>query len=999
MKLKIHLFFLLLFQYGFTQQNYFDEWYSSDSDHLPQNSVKSIAPDKYGFIWMTTENGLVRFDGKDFKVFNDKNINIKSNRFLYLKGSIEKDSLITYSEFYNDVVFINKRNATKSKSKFQLTDSEKYEKTRFYFNSNTKQNKNFLNCIINDNKRNYYKIEKERIVLFSKSNKEIKSIRNSYNSKKDYFLLNDELVILDEDGTYVFFNNSIKNNIVLPKNAKFIYNYLTQQYFICTDTEIFQLQKNKNNLTISLIHKLNSKRNYIISCLYYDSTNKKIFIGTQNVGLHILTISDFTVLVNPNTIENFYYATFPFSENEFITANGELYNTNNLIKELNLNQHNEQRAIAIDKNKNIWIKRNNELIRFNYNTNYKTSDKIYLKNFIATIYCDSKNTIWIGYRKIHNTEQFTVTTIDANQSKITPKDIKTINEPIQFFAEYKNKQMLMVGENVLLNYNQNSKSLHKYYYKDNDIRSIFICQKNEIWVCTYNNGFSLFQNGVFHKMPTDNSLFLNSTHCISEDKNGHFWISTNKGLIEVEAKSLLNYVKFKTPIYYHHYDKKNGFLMSEFNGGCQPCNTELENGYFIFPSLNGLVSFLPDNVTKITPSNDFFVNEVIADNKTILFNNSITLDRDFNRFKFKIDFPYFGNKNNINFEYKLEINGREKWISIGQDRNIVLTNIPPGTYKLYIRKLNGFDSKYQTKVVLINIPYLFYEKLWFKILLFALLFGIVIMIILFRSYYLKKKNIELEQIILNKTIDLQKTVENLKITQENLSNKIIQQKKLIGTISHDIKSPLKFLSITAKYLFKNSIENNNEGLQNNAKIINDSANELYRFVENLVDYSKIYLDQNNIEKLIAEDISIVINDKINLFKNLALANETKIEYQNHIKQNILINKKALAIIIHNLLDNSTKHTFKGTITLETKILKNKFYFTIEDTGIGFSEPLKKYYLALHENYNTEKLIIQKNGLGLYMVLELLKLINGDIKINSEENKGTKITIILDVDYE
>ncbi|MFI0426350.1 MAG: two-component regulator propeller domain-containing protein [Flavobacterium sp.] len=63
-------FILLIIQLGFSQQNYHEEWYSADTEHLPQNSVKSIAPDKYGFIWMTTENGLVRFDGSNFKTFN-----------------------------------------------------------------------------------------------------------------------------------------------------------------------------------------------------------------------------------------------------------------------------------------------------------------------------------------------------------------------------------------------------------------------------------------------------------------------------------------------------------------------------------------------------------------------------------------------------------------------------------------------------------------------------------------------------------------------------------------------------------------------------------------------------------------------------------------------------------------------------------------------------------------------------------------------------------------
>ncbi|WP_094486272.1 two-component regulator propeller domain-containing protein [Flavobacterium aurantiibacter] len=57
-----------------------------DEAGLPQNSIKSIVPDKYGFLWLTTENGLVRYDGQEFKTFNSENQNFLNNRFLYIAG-------------------------------------------------------------------------------------------------------------------------------------------------------------------------------------------------------------------------------------------------------------------------------------------------------------------------------------------------------------------------------------------------------------------------------------------------------------------------------------------------------------------------------------------------------------------------------------------------------------------------------------------------------------------------------------------------------------------------------------------------------------------------------------------------------------------------------------------------------------------------------------------------------------------------------------------------
>ena len=139
----------------------------------------------------------------------------------------------------------------------------------------------------------------------------------------------------------------------------------------------------------------------------------------------------------------------------------------------------------------------------------------------------------------------------------------------------------------------------------------------------------------------------------------------------------------------------------------------------------------------------------------------------------------------------------------------------------------------------------------------------------------------------------------------------------------------------------------------------------------------------------------IINDKIKLFKNIAEGNAIVITYNNFAPSQINLNKKITGIIIHNLLDNAIKNTVIGAITIETNLIKNKIYISVEDTGCGIPDEIKNYYLNLQKNFETDKLAIQNYGLGLHMVLELLRLLKGDLKIYSKENEGTKVTIIID----
>src|SRR5690349_8795717 len=57
----------------------------TDENGLPQNSVKNIVPDKASFIWLATENGMVRYEGGNhFRIFNKNELNIASSRISYI---------------------------------------------------------------------------------------------------------------------------------------------------------------------------------------------------------------------------------------------------------------------------------------------------------------------------------------------------------------------------------------------------------------------------------------------------------------------------------------------------------------------------------------------------------------------------------------------------------------------------------------------------------------------------------------------------------------------------------------------------------------------------------------------------------------------------------------------------------------------------------------------------------------------------------------------------
>lgn len=257
-----------------------------------------------------------------------------------------------------------------------------------------------------------------------------------------------------------------------------------------------------------------------------------------------------------------------------------------------------------------------------------------------------------------------------------------------------------------------------------------------------------------------------------------------------------------------------------------------------------------------------------------------------------------------------------------------------------------------------------------------------------------KKAIASENDIKRKQEQLHDIIEDLEKTKTELSTEIIQHKKLIGTISHDIKSPVKFLAITSKYIYEESKNCDNIKYKKNTKSVYSSSLQLYNFIDSLLTYSKIFFEGKSSENSFYQ-LKELVQTKFNLFNEIAKASDNILinDIEQHIK--IKINKDILSVILHNIIDNAIKNTENGTIKAYSIIDNNKLYIVVEDTGKGFKEEDLIYYNQLSNEQSAEKLTLRNNGMGLPMIIELTHTINGNLRISNKET-GAKIEIITDL---
>lgn len=242
-----------------------------------------------------------------------------------------------------------------------------------------------------------------------------------------------------------------------------------------------------------------------------------------------------------------------------------------------------------------------------------------------------------------------------------------------------------------------------------------------------------------------------------------------------------------------------------------------------------------------------------------------------------------------------------------------------------------------------------------------------------------------------------RAVGKLETSRKELSMQVLFQKRLIAGISHDIKSPLKYLAITIRGVFRRA-EAEDSVWVDDMRDAYKSSLKVYHFTENLLQYAGVYLENAEVE-LIPINLHELVNEKIDIFSDMARAQECKVYNNIDPKAQLLTSRSSLTVIVHNLLENAIKYTSKGTVTFMAWFSPNEFVIRINDTGRGMElELLAWCNKDSSSDHQADTALAPHHGLGLIIVSQLLRKIGGKMEVMNMPISGTSIQLTLPLYY-
>lgn len=965
----------------------------TNGNGLPQSSVKAAEIDKDGYLWIATESGLVRFDGKSFRIFNRNTLPLLSSDRISHVGLLPGGNIYLVDEHSR----IYTRNQEQGFSVYPLKanqdlvinscgglynprlqlgiDGYNFIKSRYI----EKWTNNLTFFPTTDSLSGFITVNKRSIAYVS--HRKAYWIRHHTNSNSHvlhaYGIQNGILYFLD-DRFRVNYLDSIGNSGqamitgLLPQKkrpgaAPADYSLLQHRrdLYLLYDKKIYRLTASAPGmLTAQLV--IDAEGMEHISTICYFPEHSLYVVGTNTQGIYLLRPKPFQVL-RTDGADNVFYAQAPLGDSGVLTHSAVLREGHPPVL---FPEKMFKLSILKDKNGGYWVNKAGESLQL-VDGQLKASKVFPVPDLYINCMAQTPDgDLWfitnknrIGHVKGNEIDWINLDLPANSLVSLLPVD---------------NETFWISGSHLLFRLNTRTGIMERYRaFDDTDVRSLYLDSGNRLWIGTYGKGLFALTGKTLTRLPMDNKKNLRYVHGLIEDGTGNVWITTNNGLFRTRKSDLDNFAgNGSGTVYYQRYTKDQGFLTNEFNGGCNPAAIQLPCGKLSFPSMNGIVQFHPSALQDQYPLSDIFIDELRVDEKVISAHTAPELPASFNRMEVEVSSPYYGEPDNQVIEYRLA-GFDNKWYPLDDNNAIVFHRLPPGNYVLHLRKNTGrsLHQYIEYRLPFRVVPF-FYQQWYFKLLLFFLCVVLVAVLFRVRYYILIRRQYSLEQKVQQRTREL---VHNNRLRE-----------KLTLLIAHDLQSPLHFLSILAQHVHKAAQKNDLPGVMEGSEEIRSTTLKIYAFVEEFNLWSKALHDSYRLKQEqfpaggLVSDLEQFFEEMVRMKKNQLVTS---------FPEGLLINsdRDVLKAILRNLIDNANKYTYNGRINVAIGVAANgRLFVTVSDDGQGMDEAA---LAQLRARIGRKATPVEKDSrLGFQLIIDFAALLGGGLSVDSARGAGTTVVL-------
>ncbi len=628
---------------------------------------------------------------------------------------------------------------------------------------------------------------------------------------------------------------------------------------------------------------------------------------------------------------------------------------------------------------------------------------------IRTLFCDRTGIMWIGTDK--GIGRFDVKTGEFRRQVIRQAGPQASRANfVHAFAQLSDTLLLIATESGLYSVHQRSMQVKEIpALKGKHLQALSVDHRGRVWVGVFQNGYRVLEaqpDGAWRQLEsglpefnincmledslratrwlgTNKGLCVRSEgeewQCMNVqgglpsayiygglmDREGHLWVSTNKGISKWDRKKGR----------FYNFDPNDGLQGYEFN--TRSC-LAASDGTFYFGGVDGVNFFTPATIDEEGYS-DFPVylsalqvnDRVFREGGYVGEADTIHLGHDENTIALEFGALDYNSGGHNHYRYILE-GYDDGWTEAYHLNYARYTKLPPGAYSLQVMAANSrmvWSPQKRTLHFLIATPW--WKRGWAWSLYAAAAAAFVF--VAFRSWSQRRRA--------RQEANYLRQVDEIK-------------NRFFTNITHEFRTPLTMIMLPVARAIREARQLDDQEL----RIIQQQGKKLQYFIDQLMKMRSMH-EQGVLPQLINGDVIEYLGYLADSFQGYAL--EKNIDFSFEPAYDYLFmdyDQEKLSFIVSNLLVNAFKFTpTGGQVRLEIGRYENELIVHVHDTGLGIAT--EHQARIFDEFYQVEPERPEGAGIGLALVRQMTTLLDGTVSLNSEPGQGSVFTVRLPIRQE
>jgi PAS domain S-box-containing protein len=725
---------------------------------LPENDVRSIVQTRDGYLWLATEEGLARFDGVHFRVFDKHSIDAIKNNFI-LSLFEDREGTLWIGSWGGGLVRF-------SRGRFEA------------YGESDGLSDDIVNVITQDRDGNIWigtgeggvnvwkdgkftayttkqGLSHDRVHALCPSHDgslwigsdggldhlrdgKITSLQQPEDLKKNgvFALYEDERGVLwigSNHGLYSYKDGTFTLIKQIPRsNVSAIYQDRNHSLFVGTEGGLYRLRQGKiesytvrDGLTAPSVSSI------------FEDREGSLWIGTVFGGLDRLRDGKFATYTTHEGLAN-NAATAILQTKTGDVWIGTLGGGLSKFSKGRFETFGRKHGLASDKvmtlaegrDGGLWVGTMSGLNYLKNGTITSFAGRYRLPHALVTaVLEDSRGGVWIG------TETALYKLQDGALTTFTTAQGLSSSYVVCLFEDDRGNMWIGTDQGInLYRDGQFRDFVGRKAFADDFITQIRQQAPNTLWVTTQTSGIKSIRDGKVTSISRQNGLPHDTIWNLLFDNRGDAWISSNKGIFRVSQQELQDLAADKIravhPIVYGMAD---GMKSNECNGA-QPAGWRMTDAKLWFPTTKGIVVIDPEHVTTNVHAPQVYIEEVIVKGRPVAGDEAASLPSGSRNMEIRYTGLSFLVPEKVIFRYMLE--GFDKtWIEAGTRRTAYYSYLPAGKYTFRVTAANNDGVWNQTgSSYTFNIRPAFYETYWFYLL------SVLAVVLLVRAIY--RRNVQ-----------------------------------------------------------------------------------------------------------------------------------------------------------------------------------------------------------------------------------------------------------------